>query len=158
MQQQPRQVWPACQLSTRPASSARTCHVINLLQHVQLHTEVQHIAPVRAARNGSTDGSSNCSTDASASARAGSPAPPLEWLRWEVTTTPTGSSQQRPFTAASSSTAEASSSGSSTTQYDAVVVCNGHYSRPRLPQIAGQDTFPGLVMHSHNYRRPDGFK
>ena len=36
--------------------------------------------------------------------------------------------------------------------YDALVVCNGHYSQPRLPQVEGQNDFPGLIMHSHNYR------
>jgi hypothetical protein len=42
--------------------------------------------------------------------------------------------------------------------YDAVVVCNGHYSQPNLPDIKGMDIFPGFQMHSHNYREPDQFK
>ncbi|GIL73465.1 hypothetical protein Vretifemale_3589 [Volvox reticuliferus] len=53
--------------------------------------------------------------------------------------------------------------------YDAVVVCNGHYSEPRLPKVSGMlgesdggagggqtpaanGSFPGQQMHSHNYR------
>ncbi|GLI64600.1 hypothetical protein VaNZ11_007907 [Volvox africanus] len=53
--------------------------------------------------------------------------------------------------------------------YDAVVVCNGHYSEPRLPHVSGmfgesgagaggvqvsdaKGVFPGQQMHSHNYR------
>ncbi|EFJ45244.1 hypothetical protein VOLCADRAFT_106057 [Volvox carteri f. nagariensis] len=46
--------------------------------------------------------------------------------------------------------------------YDAVVVCNGHYSEPRLPQVRGMygsggsspcdRGFPGEQLHSHNYR------
>jgi len=44
------------------------------------------------------------------------------------------------------------------TTYDAVAVCNGHYSRPRVPQLDGIETFPGYLIHSHNYRRPDQFK
>lgn len=43
-------------------------------------------------------------------------------------------------------------------EFDAVVVCNGHYSEPRLPPVRrpgpGQPPFPGREMHAHNYRRP----
>ena len=42
-------------------------------------------------------------------------------------------------------------------RFDAVAVCNGHYSEPRVPDIAGFRTFPGLALHSHNYRRPEIF-
>ena len=45
-----------------------------------------------------------------------------------------------------------------TATYDAVVVCNGHYSAPRCPDIKGSDIFPGQVMHSHNYRHNEGFR
>lgn len=41
--------------------------------------------------------------------------------------------------------------------FDAVVVCNGHYSEPNLPDVPGADTWPGLQMHSHNYRVPEQF-
>lgn len=44
-----------------------------------------------------------------------------------------------------------------TKTFDAVVVCNGHYSAPRLPTYQGQDSFAGRQMHSHNYRRPETF-
>ena len=40
---------------------------------------------------------------------------------------------------------------------DAVVVCNGHYSEPRVPEYEGQESFKGVHMHSHNYRTPDWF-
>ena len=41
--------------------------------------------------------------------------------------------------------------------YDAVVVCNGHYSEPRVPHFPG-GSWPGtLQMHSHNYRDPAMF-
>ena len=39
-----------------------------------------------------------------------------------------------------------------TATYDALVVCNGHYSAPRCPEVSGSEAFPGTVMHSHNYR------
>lgn len=42
--------------------------------------------------------------------------------------------------------------------FDAVVVCNGHYSEPRVPEFDGAETWPGERTHSHNYRIPDGFK
>ena len=39
-----------------------------------------------------------------------------------------------------------------TRTYDALIVCNGHYSAPRCPEVSGSEAFPGTVMHSHNYR------
>lgn len=41
--------------------------------------------------------------------------------------------------------------------YHAVIVGNGHYSKPRIPDIRGMETFNGLLMHSHNYRTPKMF-
>ncbi|CAN6319910.1 unnamed protein product [Urochloa humidicola] len=41
--------------------------------------------------------------------------------------------------------------------YDAVVVCNGHYTEPRIADIPGVDAWPGKQMHSHSYRVPDSF-
>ena len=38
------------------------------------------------------------------------------------------------------------------TVFDALVVCNGHYSVPRTPAVAGAGAFPGRQMHSHSYR------
>ncbi|KAH7862601.1 hypothetical protein Vadar_007012 [Vaccinium darrowii] len=42
--------------------------------------------------------------------------------------------------------------------YDAVVVCNGHYTEPRIAEIPGIETWPGLQIHSHNYRIPEPFQ
>lgn len=42
--------------------------------------------------------------------------------------------------------------------YDAVFVCNGHYSTPNMPKHQGIDNFKGRVMHSHDYRYPEPFK
>lgn len=42
-----------------------------------------------------------------------------------------------------------------TREYDAVVICSGHYTVPRMPDIEGLDSFPGRVEHSHMYRRPE---
>ncbi|XP_051121363.1 flavin-containing monooxygenase FMO GS-OX-like 2 [Andrographis paniculata] len=51
------------------------------------------------------------------------------------------------------------SSGSvSEEMFDAVVVCSGHYSQPRLAQIPGMEKWPGEQIHSHNYRGPEPFQ
>ncbi|XP_050376654.1 flavin-containing monooxygenase FMO GS-OX-like 4 [Argentina anserina] len=42
--------------------------------------------------------------------------------------------------------------------YDAVVVCNGHHTKPRLAQISGIHTWKGKQIHSHNYRTPEPFR
>ena len=38
-----------------------------------------------------------------------------------------------------------------------MAVCNGHFHEPIVPDIPGFDRFPGVALHSHNYRRPDAF-
>jgi cation diffusion facilitator CzcD-associated flavoprotein CzcO len=42
--------------------------------------------------------------------------------------------------------------------FDAVVVCNGHYSQPRRPELQGAESFPGRIMHSHSYRENEPFR
>lgn len=42
--------------------------------------------------------------------------------------------------------------------YDAVVVCNGHFTEPRIAEVPGMNVWPGNQIHSHNYRIPDDFK
>ncbi|KAK9148068.1 hypothetical protein Scep_006825 [Stephania cephalantha] len=42
--------------------------------------------------------------------------------------------------------------------FDAVVVCIGHYSEPRLARFPGIDLWPRKQIHSHNYRVPDPFR
>ena len=42
--------------------------------------------------------------------------------------------------------------------FDAVVVANGHYSRPRVPSIQGMEAWSGRQMHSHSYRTPEPFR
>ncbi|XP_014663143.1 PREDICTED: flavin-containing monooxygenase FMO GS-OX-like 2 [Priapulus caudatus] len=42
--------------------------------------------------------------------------------------------------------------------YDAVFICNGHYSVPRMPDLPGADTFTGKILHSHSYREPSVFE
>ncbi|XP_021810291.1 flavin-containing monooxygenase FMO GS-OX-like 4 [Prunus avium] len=42
--------------------------------------------------------------------------------------------------------------------FDAVVVCNGHHTEPRVAQTPGINTWKGKQIHSHNYRTPEPFR
>lgn len=42
--------------------------------------------------------------------------------------------------------------------YDAVMICNGHYNDPVVPEIFGHEKFAGLQSHSHRYRNPEPFR
>ncbi|KAL2109258.1 hypothetical protein VUR80DRAFT_2778 [Thermomyces stellatus] len=37
-------------------------------------------------------------------------------------------------------------------EFDNVVVASGHFSSPNVPDFPGLDTFPGRVLHSHDFR------
>lgn len=45
-----------------------------------------------------------------------------------------------------------------TSCYDAVMVCNGHYSDPFVPDLKGSEEFEGKQWHSHDYREPSSLK
>lgn len=70
---------------------------------------------------------------------------------WQVTTQTGGAS------AAAVGAGVGAAAEPVTEVYDALVVCNGHYSQPRVPHVEGEGRFPGLVMHSHSYRRGESF-
>ncbi|TYH99807.1 hypothetical protein ES332_A11G091100v1 [Gossypium tomentosum] len=42
--------------------------------------------------------------------------------------------------------------------FQAVVICNGKHAEPKVAEFPGRDTWPGLQMHSHNYRTPEQFE
>ncbi|EYU37390.1 hypothetical protein MIMGU_mgv1a0083261mg, partial [Erythranthe guttata] len=42
--------------------------------------------------------------------------------------------------------------------FDAVVVCNGHHTQPKLADVPGLEIWPGKQVHSHNYRVPEPFR
>ena len=42
--------------------------------------------------------------------------------------------------------------------FDYIIVCNGHYSVPNVPNFEGFDTFEGRILHSHSYRNAYEFK
>lgn len=103
------------------------------------------------------------------------PAKTVPWPRWKVTwqhtqtdrvaqdrpaavTGSTGPTTAVPAANACANNQPQPTSSVQSEVFDALLVCNGHYTEPRLPDIPGAEQFPGLLMHSHNYRRPDGFK
>ncbi|KAL4234959.1 hypothetical protein ACF0H5_006600 [Mactra antiquata] len=46
---------------------------------------------------------------------------------------------------------------SQSTDFDALIICTGHYSVPLMPKLDGLDDFKGLIIHSHDYRYPEIF-
>ncbi|MBW4655836.1 MAG: NAD(P)/FAD-dependent oxidoreductase [Kaiparowitsia implicata GSE-PSE-MK54-09C] len=42
-------------------------------------------------------------------------------------------------------------------EFDAVIVCTGHFSVPNVPKFAGIEQFPGRVLHSHDFREAREF-
>ena len=44
-----------------------------------------------------------------------------------------------------------------TEPFDAIAICNGHYTKPHVPTLPGTESFAGTLMHSHNYRHPAPF-
>ena len=45
-----------------------------------------------------------------------------------------------------------------TETFDYVVVATGHFSVPNVPHFPGIESFPGRVMHGHDFRSADEFK
>ncbi|XP_063231831.1 uncharacterized protein LOC134536150 isoform X2 [Bacillus rossius redtenbacheri] len=43
-------------------------------------------------------------------------------------------------------------------EFDAVIVCNGHFCTPYIPSIPGIEDFKGVPIHSHVYRNPEIYK
>ncbi|XP_052871989.1 senecionine N-oxygenase-like [Anopheles cruzii] len=45
-----------------------------------------------------------------------------------------------------------------THSFDYVLVCNGHYSSPVVPEFRGRDEFTGRQLHSREYRRSEHYR
>ncbi len=41
--------------------------------------------------------------------------------------------------------------------FDYVLNCTGHFSVPNMPKFDGMHTFPGRIMHSHDFRSAEEF-
>jgi hypothetical protein len=152
----------------------------HLLELVRFNTCVMSVAPVsstasiaeasvaaKPAKHTSSAGNSAVSsTDQQSAAQQPSPSPDVPWTRWNVTwlgrTDPTGNGICCPGPVPSVMPGPAAGARDTRVMqsevFDAVLVCNGHYTEPHLPDIPGGSDFPGLLMHSHNYRRADPFK
>ena len=42
--------------------------------------------------------------------------------------------------------------------FDYVVVSSGHFSVPFIPEYKGMNSFPGRIMHSHDFRDAEEFR
>ena len=47
---------------------------------------------------------------------------------------------------------------SSSDIFDYVIVANGHFSVPFIPEYPGMKAFPGRIMHSHDFRDAEEFR
>ena len=45
-----------------------------------------------------------------------------------------------------------------TDKFDYVVVSTGHFSVPFIPEYKGMNSFPGRIMHSHDFRDAEEFR
>ena len=43
-------------------------------------------------------------------------------------------------------------------KFDNVVVATGHFSVPFIPEYEGMNSFPGRIMHSHDFRDAEEFR
>ena len=41
--------------------------------------------------------------------------------------------------------------------FDAVLICSGHFSKPYMPAIPGLEFFGGSIVHSNSYREPEAY-
>ncbi|XP_076307472.1 flavin-containing monooxygenase 5-like [Tachypleus tridentatus] len=41
--------------------------------------------------------------------------------------------------------------------FDGVLVCIGHHVYPHVPTFPGMEKFKGKILHTHSYKKPDGF-
>jgi hypothetical protein len=86
----------------------------------------------------------------------------LPWQRWQVTWRQLQLGRSNPQQQHNNNNSKAAASLEQgvlqSEVFDALLVCNGHYTEPHLPQLPGAEHFPGLLMHSHNYRRADVFR
>ncbi|CAH2094630.1 unnamed protein product [Euphydryas editha] len=42
--------------------------------------------------------------------------------------------------------------------FDFVLIGTGHFSKPKIPNVSGEEKFLGSIVHSHDYREPNRYK
>jgi hypothetical protein len=83
----------------------------------------------------------------------------LEGSRWTITTQTSVTTQKDVTTHKSVTTQKSVPTIKRVVgEFDAVMVCNGHYSKARVPVLPGISDFQGLLLHSHNYRNATPFE
>ncbi len=45
-----------------------------------------------------------------------------------------------------------------TETFDKVIVASGHFSYPNMPEVSGIETFPGAILHAHDFRGAESLK
>jgi dimethylaniline monooxygenase (N-oxide forming) / hypotaurine monooxygenase len=114
----------------------------NLRPHIRLSTPILSIEPA--------------DTDAKQSSHTrGSGAAKLRFPKWNVTykTLSDPESEDAKFCRF-----HAADGKVVTEQFDAVMMCTGHHSVPRMPDFRGMKNFQGKQMHSHAYKDHQGFE
>ncbi len=66
---------------------------------------------------------------------------PVRWVTWDA--------EQKLFMVASE---DLNSQTMTVEMFDHVVVANGHFSTPNVPEFAGFDGFNGRILHAHDFR------
>ena len=67
-------------------------------------------------------------------------------------------SARQEFAVQTEDMAAAGGGKTSVDRFDYVVVATGHFSTPNMPDFDGVDTFPGHIIHSHDFRDASQFK
>lgn len=146
----------------------------HLQELVRFSTEVVRAVPVSstAAHQPSGTAATTQQQPHQQQQQADPPNLPLPWQRWQVTWRELGAAGTQPNSSGSSAAASTAAAGGAayapdgpavvstehTELFDALLICNGHYTEPNVPDILGAAGFPGVLMHSHNYRRADRFR
>ena len=113
----------------------------DLERFVRCRTRVTRVEPLPANSSAASSAHDEAATATGAGSAVNGAAPaargtaPAAWHRWRVTSEPVlDNPGQSPVTVPAPSDAAA---GGDAEEFEAVVVCNGHYSEPRLPKDSG---------------------
>lgn len=114
-----------------------------LEQHVHFRTRVVRAVPVAASQSAAASAQPIAGSDGGAAQNGGSRGVGScdidpEDQRWQITTAPAAAGRN----AAGAGSQPAIADGQSIRIFDALLVCNGHFSEPRLPDAAGGRLVP----------------
>lgn len=121
--------------------------VAGLRQLIRYNTKVLRIDPIPV--NGASLGGSDWD---------GATAETAEKVLWRVRSAPAAADGGAELAAGADEAKEGEEAEVVDEVYDAVVGAVGHHSVPNTPELPGLDVFPGLQLHSHDYRGPEPFR